>query len=259
MRRIILSLIVTIVFAGVVQAQRLQEPFDRTLEVRAGTAVSIDNVNGRIVVTTWDQPRVRIHAIRKAESREALDKLSIDVRQNAGGLSIETRMPKKNDGGGFLDFLFGNDGNSSIDYDVTIPRSMDLKVENTNGSITASDVAGAIELSTTNGRIESIRCAGSINAGTTNGAIRAELVRVAPGKPMKFETTNGSITLLVPPSFAANVSAETTNGSIRTDLPVTTKSFSRRELRGTLNGGGAELGLYTTNGSIEVRSSGVSR
>jgi DUF4097 and DUF4098 domain-containing protein YvlB len=168
-------------------------------------------------------------------------------------------MPKRNDGGGFLDFLFGNEGNSSIDYDVTVPRMTDLKVENTNGSISASDVVGVIELSTTNGRIEAIRCSGSMNAGTTNGAIRAELVQVASGKPMKFETTNGSITLLVPPSFAANVSAETTNGSIRTDLPVTTKSFSRRELRGTLNGGGAELGLYTTNGSIEVRSSGVTR
>lgn len=259
MRRTILSLIATVAFAGVAYADRLQEPFDRTLEVRAGTPVSIDNVNGRITVTAWDQPRVRIHAVRKAESREVLDKLSIDVRQSSSGVAIETRMPKRSDGGGFLDFLFGNDGNASIDYDVTVPRSTDLKVENTNGSITASDVAGVIDLSTTNGRIEAIRCSGSMNAGTTNGAIRAELVQVSSGKPMKFETTNGSITLLVPPSFAANVSAETTNGSIRTDLPVTTKSFSRRELRGTLNGGGAELGLYTTNGSIEVHSTGVTR
>lgn len=258
MRRTILSLILTIVFAGVAHADRLQEPFDRTLDVRAGTAVSIDNVNGRIVVTTWDQPRVRIHAIRKAESREALDKLSIDIRQNGEGLAIATHMPKKNDGG-FLDFLFGNDGNASIDYEVTVPRTTDLKVENTNGSITASDVSGVIRLATTNGRITAERCTGSMNAGTTNGSIRAELLAVASGKPMKFETTNGSITLMVPPSFAADVQAETTNGSIRTDLPVTTKSFSRRELRGTLNGGGAELGLYTTNGSIEVRSSGVVR
>jgi hypothetical protein len=258
MRRTILSIILTIVFAGVAQADKLQEPFDRTLDVRAGTPVSIDNVNGRIVVTTWDQPRVRIHAIRKAESREALDKLTIDIRQNGEGVSIATHMPKKNDSG-FLDFLFGNDGNASIDYDVTIPRTTDLKVENTNGGISASDVNGSIQLSTTNGRIDAIRCSGTMNAGTTNGSIHAELVQIASGKPMKFETTNGSISLLVPTTFAANVQAETTNGSIRTDLPVTTKSFSRRELHGTLNGGGAELGLYTTNGSIEVRSSGVTR
>src|SRR5476651_2343223 len=98
MRMTILSIILTIVFAGVAHADKLQEPFDRTLDLRAGTPVSIDNVNGRIVVSTWDQPRVRIHAIRKAESRESLDKLTIDIRQNGEGLSIATHMPKKAEG-----------------------------------------------------------------------------------------------------------------------------------------------------------------
>ncbi len=258
MRRAILSLILTVVFAGTASADKLQEAFDRTVDVRPGSPVSIDNVNGRIIVTSWDQPRLRIHAVRKAETREMLDKLSIEVRQNSDGLAITTRMPHKSDSG-FFDMIFGNDGNASVDYDVTVPRTTDLKVENTNGSITVSDISGSAQLGTTNGRIEALRCAGTMNIGTTNGSIKAELLQVASGKPMKFETTNGSISLTVPPSFAADIQAETTNGSIRTDLPVTTKSFSRRELRGTMNGGGAELGLYTTNGSIEVRSSAATR
>ncbi len=245
-------------FAGTASASRLQESFDRTVDVRVGSSVSIDNVNGRITVSSWDQPRVRIHAVRKAETREMLDKLSVEVRESGDGLSIVTHMPRKSDSG-FFDMLFGNDGNAAVDYDVTVPRATDLKVENTNGGITVSDVSGSSELGTTNGRIEALRCSGTMTATTTNGAIRAELLEVASGKPMKFETTNGSITLTVPPSFAADLQAETTNGSIRTDLPVTTKSFSRRELHGTMNGGGAELGLYTTNGSIEVRSGAATR
>lgn len=258
MRRAILSLLLTIVFAGTAPAARLQESFDRTVDVPAGSAVSIENVNGRISVSSWDQPRVRIHAVRKAETREMLDKLSIEVQQNGDGLAVTTRMPQKGDSG-FLAMIFGNDGNASVDYDVTVPRTTGLKVENTNGAITVSDVRGSTQLATTNGRIEALRCAGSMSISTTNGSIRGELLQVASGKPMKFETTNGSISLTVPPSFAADVRAETTNGSIRTDLPVTTRSFSRRELHGTMNGGGAELGLYTTNGSIEVRSSAAAR
>lgn len=255
MRRVIVSLILTVVFAGTAFA-RVEETFDRTVDVRPGTPVSIENVNGHVMVSSWDQPRVRIHAIRKAESRDVLDKLGIDIRQNGDGLSIVTRMPKRSDGG-FLDMIFGNDGNASVDYEVTVPRATDLRAENTNGAVSAADITGSIHLGTTNGRIECARCGGSINASTTNGAIRAELVQVAAGRPMKFETTNGSISLTVPPSFTADVQAETTNGSIRTDLPVTTKSFSRRELRGTLNGGGQQLELYTTNGSIEIRTSGA--
>ncbi|HSP14878.1 MAG TPA: DUF4097 family beta strand repeat-containing protein [Thermoanaerobaculia bacterium] len=258
MRRSILPLILGIAFAATASAERLQEPFDRTVDLRAGGAVTIENVNGRITVSSWDQPRVRIHATRKAETREALDKLSIDVRPTADGVAIVTRSPKQSEGGLF-DFLFGNGDNTSVEYDVTVPRSSDLKVENTNGSINVADINGRLELSTTNGRIEAMHCSGSINAGTTNGAIRAELLEVSPSKRMEFETTNGSISLTVPPTFAAEVEADTTNGSIRTDLPIMTRSFSRRELRGTMNGGGMQLSLHTTNGSIEIRSTGVTR
>lgn len=258
MRRAILSLVIAVAFAGTALADKVQESFDRMIDLRAGSPVSIDNTNGRIVVTSWDQPRVRIHAVRRAESREMLEKVTVEVRGNANGVSIATRMPSRNDSG-FFDLLFGNSGNAAVDYEVTVPRATNLKVENTNGSITVSDVSGSADLSTTNGRIEAMRCSGTMSAGTTNGSIRAELLRVSPAKSMKFETTNGSITLVVPPGFAADVEAETTNGSIRTDLPVLTKSFSRRELRGTLNGGGVDLDLHTTNGSIEIRSSGVTR
>ena len=256
MRRVLLTLLVA-AFAATASADKLQEAFDRTVDVRAGTPVSIDNVNGRIVISSWDQPRVRIHAVKKADTREALDKVSVEVR-TGGEVAIVSHMPRNNDSG-FFGMLFGSDGNSQVEYDVTVPRSTDLKVENTNGSITVSEISGRIVLSTTNGRIEASRCAGTINADTTNGSIRAELMQVVSGRDMEFETTNGSITVIVPPSYAATVDADTTNGSIRTDLPVTTRSFSRRELRGTINGGGPQLSLHTTNGSIDIRSNGGER
>lgn len=257
MRRTILSFIGALALATNAWAAQSEQVFDRTIDIRPGGAVSIDNVNGRITVTAWDQPRVRIHALKKAGSQELLDRIAIDVRSSGNSVEIVTRTPKNE--GGFLDFLFGNGGNTAVVYDVTVPRASNLKVDNTNGAITVSDVNGTIDLGTTNGRIEALHCAGSISANTTNGAIRAELLQVSAGKPMDFETTNGSISLTVPPGFAADVNAETTNGSIRSDLPVTTKSFSRREMRGTINGGGGQLGLHTTNGSIEIRSTAAAQ
>src|SRR5438128_12632198 len=109
MRRAIVSLIAATVFAGTASAERLQESFDRTVDVRAGGPVSIENVNGKITVNSWDQARVRIHAIKKAETREALDKLAVEIR-TTDGVSIVTRSPRRNDSG-FLDFLFGNGDN----------------------------------------------------------------------------------------------------------------------------------------------------
>ncbi len=251
MRRTILTFLAALAVAVTAFAERAQQPLDRTIDVRPNGTVSIENTNGRMTVSAWDEPRVRIRAIKRASSQDALNAIAIDIRQTGAGVAIVTRTP--NSDGNFLDMLFGNNGNASVDYDLTVPRQSNLKVDGTNGAITVSDIIGRIDLGTTNGRIEALRCGGSINASTTNGAIRAELVQATPSK-MEFETTNGSISLTVPPTFAANVTAETTNGSIRSDLPVTTHSFSRRELRGTLNGGGAQLDLHTTNGSIEIRS-----
>jgi DUF4097 and DUF4098 domain-containing protein YvlB len=81
-------------------------------------------------------------------------------------------------------------------------------------------------------------------------------LKVTPGQGMSLDTTNGRITVIVPASLAATIDAETTNGSITTDLPMTTRSFESNSLRGAVNGGGPRLRLRTTNGGIEIRSTG---
>jgi DUF4097 and DUF4098 domain-containing protein YvlB len=102
------------------------------------------------------------------------------------------------------------------------------------------------------------RCAGSLDASTTNGSINAELTSVTRGHRLRFETTNGRISVALPASLAVDVDADTTNGSIRSDLPVATTRISRNSLRGTINGGGTPLELRTTNGGIEIRTTGKS-
>src|SRR5512142_2296367 len=92
MRRTILSFIAAAALAVNAWAAT-EQAFDRTIDVRPGGAVSIDNVNGRITVTAWDQPRVRIHALKKANSQEMLDKIAIDVRATGNGVEIVTRTP----------------------------------------------------------------------------------------------------------------------------------------------------------------------
>jgi DUF4097 and DUF4098 domain-containing protein YvlB len=100
------------------------------------------------------------------------------------------------------------------------------------------------------------RCSGSLDASTTNGAINAELLRVAQGQPLRFETTNGRIELALPAGAGADLDASTTNGSINSDIPVATTRTSSNSLRGTINGGGSSLRMRTTNGGITIKSVG---
>jgi hypothetical protein len=257
-----LLVIATLLFATAAAAAELTETIDRTFDVRPGANVVLSNVNGRITVTSWDQPRVRVVATKevdgdRGELKKALQDLRVELQPRDGGLVITTHYPKEMTGmSKILDWLSGDDVDAQVRYDLTVPRTMNVDVTNTNGTIELTDVTGQLELDTTNGRIEVTRCAGSLDASTTNGSIKAELVRIAKGQPLRFETTNGRIDVSVPANAAADLDASTTNGSIRSDLPVAATRTSSNSLRGTINGGGTTLRLRTTNGGIAIRKAG---
>ncbi len=176
----------------------------------------------------------------------------VNVAADANGLRIHTNHPKNTDG--FFAWLAGMNVETRVNYEIVVPRSMNLDVETVNGPVTASNVNGVLRFSTVNGRINIERCAGELEASTTNGGIAAELLTVVPGRPVTLSTTNGRITVSLPRTIAARLDAGTSNGSINSDIPVLTSSASRHSLRGTINGGGAvELRLHTTNGSIEIK------
>lgn len=250
-----------LLLAATASAATLEETIDRTLAVSPGATIALTNVNGRITIKSWDQPRVHILANKEVEgsrdeAKEAMKALKVEIVPQNGGVTITTRHPRRNDEGfsSVFDWLLGNHIEMQVRYELTIPRNMNVDVRNTNGSIHLTDISGHLELDTTNGKIEVQNCSGSIDASTTNGGIYAELVRVAKGRPLNFETTNGRIEVQVPHDLAADIEAGTTNGSISTDLPVQTTHFKRNSLRGTINGGGTPFHLRTTNGGIAIKT-----
>jgi hypothetical protein len=226
--------------------------------VRPGAALSVANVNGRITVTGWDQPRIRVIADKKVERTDDADakavmaQLKVDMLQRDNAITVRTQEPK--DHAGLWDFLFGNFHDASVTYEIYVPRGLKLALDNTNGALMVTGVEGALALETTNGRLELTRCGGTLDVETTNGRIEADLVSLDTRAASSFETTNGRIELTVPQALRADVDASTTNGSIDTDLPVATRSVGKTSLRGAINGGGAPLKLRTTNGGIRIHS-----
>lgn len=257
MRKLLVTTLFILAAASAGAAEQ-HEMIDRTFDVHPGSRLTLDNVNGRVTISSWDQPRIRVHADKSASGwdsndvRTALREMRVDIQGHADGVSVKTTEPDKDFG--LLDLFFGHHINRSVTYEITVPRMTNLDVETINGRISVSEVTGALKVETTNGKIEMVRCAGTVNAETTNGGIQAELLSVTPGKPMAFETTNGHITIFVPRTLSTDVDASTTNGRISTDLAVATKTFDHNTLRGTVNGGGGMLRLRTTNGGIDIKT-----
>jgi len=227
---------------------RITDSSESNYDFRAGSTLTVETFNGSIRVRGGDDSRVHVVAQKYVRSddpddaRATMAALNVQVSHDNGGLVLRAPHPPR-------------DGvrETGVTFEITMPRSADLRLVTTNGEIEVEDVRGDDKLHTTNGRITVSRGDGSVDAETTNGAIRVELVNVTPSRPLRFVTTNGSITLNLPQSLSADVDASTTNGSIHNDLPIVASKVDRTRMLGRINGGGTELRAHTTNGSITIR------
>ncbi len=176
---------------------------------------------------------------------------AIDVSTLNGHISIQTRNGRINAQqlSGTIDIESTNGG---MELD-TLKGA--LTVRTSNGHITASRLDGKCDLSTTNGGMQVEGRFESLDISSTNGGIVA---RAESGSRMSsswhIRTTNGHVDLSVPADLKANLNVDTNNGSIKLDLPVAMQGFEDRGIvRGTLNGGGPEMSISTTNAGIHVR------
>lgn len=254
-----MALVLAVSFAGPAVAESLSETVTRTLNVGAGEKLVLSNVNGSVKVGTWDRPQVRIVAEKhvktgiSASAKDALAQLVVAISQEPGTVRVDTKHPRNSDG--VFSWLTGSNVDAHVKYEVTVPRSFNVDLRTVNGSVTLEGVSGSHEIDTTNGSITTKGTSGALRLGTTNGSINAELLSVQPGVEMAMRTTNGRINLSVPSTLRANLSAATTNGSIESEIPITIAgAVSKRSINGKLNGGGPEVKLRTTNGSIRVKS-----
>ena len=265
MQKRLLTLIIFILFVGIQQllAGEIRERFEKTYPLKSGGEFRLKNTNGAVLITSWDRNEVKIEAekIVRAHSREEAERImkeiEINIRDSADLVDVDTRLPRRHDGG-FWDWIFNGGGTSiEVKYWITVPAQVNLSAESVNGEVRAQDISGRADLETTNGRVEIINASGSVNAETTNGAIAVSLTKVTPGETMRFGTTNGRIEADFPPDFAADISASTTNGHVDCDFPMTVQGRIRRtSLEGRIGSASSSpvgrVTLRTTNGSIRI-------
>ncbi len=240
-------------FSMDVASGKAQEEWTRTYTVAAGGHLEISNVNGTINASpaTGTQIEVRAERIAKAgndeAARELLKKIEIVEEATADRVRIQTRVPKMS---------WGRSGHE-VRYWVKVPKGLAVNFETVNGGVRLENLEGQVVASTTNGGVRGKGMKGTVKASTTNGGVEIDMAAVTG--EIDLETTNGGIRLELPQDVKANVEARCTNGGISVedslgDVAVTDKS--RRQFRGTLNGGGPRISAETTNGGIRIRGVG---
>ncbi len=146
----------------------------------------------------------------------------------------------------------------SVALRVRVPDGVKAYARSTNGGILVEGISAEVDAATTNGDVRVRTTSGVVNATTTNGSITATLGSSDGDAPMRFTTTNGTVTVYAPPTLSANLEMSTTNGELAVDFPVTVSGqLGRKQIRGRLGQGGRSIVVRSTNGDVSLRSKGI--
>ncbi len=165
----------------------------------------------------------------------------VDVRTSGGSLDlgdIDGPVNARTSGGSIS--LSGSTGQAEL--------------QTSGGGITVGQVDASLEARTSGGSIHVKEVKGAVELKSSGGSITAQLAE-QPEQDCKLETSGGNITVYLAKNVAVNIDASTSGGSVWSDVSITTKGRIRSgRLRGTINGGGPQLYLHTSGGSIKIHS-----
>src|SRR5258708_1735514 len=265
-RRILLYLAIfaiSLVNSGTALTQKsdeLREEFHQTYKLTPNGRVSLENINGAVHITTWDQNEVKVDAIKHAYNQERLSEAKIEVESDADSLRIKTMYPDRN-------LSFSNDDQrnnnpASVEYTLTVPRNARIdSVEVINGAVDVRSVKGSVKVSSINGEVRAEGLAGDVKLSTINGATRVTFGDFTNVRNVSVGSVNGSVELVIPSDINAQIRANTVHGAINNDfgIPVRHGQYVGRDLSATLGRGGIQIRLDNVNGEINIRHAADNR
>ena len=257
--------------------------FDKTLSVNGAVQLEVSTGSGYVHVTPGSDNQVHIVGHVRANHGWMGGNSDDQVKQVVDNPPIQQSGNTIRVGQMHESWL----NHVSIDYDITTPKSTNLKAESGSGDVKATSIGGGTRLETGSGTINgddlggdsylqtgsgdvrvNFSNGGNVVAGTGSGSIRITGVKGSlkaetgsgdvsvAGQPIdnwKVETGSGSIDLNLG-GAKFTLDAETGSGSIHTDQAISMQGSlgERHHITGNVGGGGPTVKVETGSGSIRI-------
>jgi hypothetical protein len=263
-------------FALSTSAAAQSREFSRTVDLDPGGSLRIVGTKGSMRITSWDEPRVEIHArIERPEdvdddyATRAIEATTIEVtgdRHTVSVLSDYRNVPSRHERGRWDDRAV-----PPVHYEIRAPRRINLNVDSDRGPVAVSGIEGTADIVVDRGELDVRDVAGDLRVEIdrgehsriegVRGSLRLEADRTnvdvdahALDRDSRIEIDRGEVELRVPEAQRLTVRTDISRrGKFHTDLPVQWMSSDPRRSEGHINGGGAELFLESDRATIELR------
>lgn len=285
-------ILLSVPFAGA--AVQEVETIEKSFTPAGVPEIFVRNVDGRTQLTAHAGNEVIVRAIKEvrradsqAEAERVAQKVSVRIEQVGNRIEVETKYPKN--------FSWGRGPQVYVHIEISAPERSNADVKSVDGNLTVNGIEGRLQLKTVDGDLAVTDCSGEIHAGSVDGnaelrgvagkveartvdgdldvegilsGVRAKstdgniTIRVHSDSVMdgdwSLATTDGSIRVEIPEGFGANLDVRVSDGNIESDHPLTVEGkISDQRLQGALYGGGHQLSIRTSDGSVELKKSSM--
>lgn len=207
------------------------------IEVPSDTRVDVDTAGGAIEVASIDRD-VRLDTSGGGIRARHVGG-NVDADTSGGGIEIEDV-----DGDVVADTSGGG-------IDVRRVRGS-VNADTSGGGIRISDIGGDIDADTSGGGIEITGAAGSVRADTSGGPVEVAFTR-GNASGGSLSSSGGGVTVRLDPAAGLDLDASSSGGSVVSNVEVAIRGrVSRNSIQGRIGGGGAQLKLRSSAGSIHI-------
>jgi predicted membrane protein len=230
--------------------------------VAAGSTVSVRNVSGDVKIIPATTGRVEVLGFKTG--RGNLDRVRANVEQTSRGILVcvlyddAQSCDDSNHSSGRRWNRDGDDGDASIDLEVSVPANVVVDAGSVSGDVSISGAHGDVSANTVSGdvRLDHLH-ASSVKANSVSGDVEVHVDELTGRGDFRFHSVSGDVTLEVPRDFGADLSMTTVSGEIDSDFPITVGGagrMSRRSVNARIGSGGRALDVSTVSGDLRIRS-----
>ncbi|MGQ9707359.1 MAG: DUF4097 family beta strand repeat-containing protein [bacterium] len=268
MKKRVLLIILAGLFAlfGCLYTYKAEDSQTRSRQTITFTSLKLDTRNGAVTATVTTDTTATVKITRyaygrdKADATNQLNQITIADTVLAGVWSLEVNFPAVTKPHG-------------ASMSASVPANTRLNISTSNGKITVSEISAAIsastsngdiiltgttgdaELSTSNGKVLVQVHAGGITIQTSNAEIDCDLSLLPATRGVTLTTSNGKVTLRLPPDVSASINATTSNGTVViTGYQVQYEEQTQMHIRARIGSGASPITINTSNGDIVIQN-----
>ena len=250
--RLLLTGVVIAVASVALADEVLEEIVEQNYPVDPGAKFTLQNDDGSVLIYGADIAQMKLHATKRAYSKEQLSKINVNVAVRPGTVAVRTGYPPKPKWG-------LTDRSGTVDYVIILPWRCDVeRVELGNGELLIDGMRGnEVRAQLGSGRLFGHNCFTDLQVSIGSGGVDV-VYDWWEAHPLALDTTvaAGNTRVFIPSEAQFRLHAETANGHIFSDFSNREDQGRRGQAKIDLLVGGipnAEMQIHALDGSINIK------